>query len=156
MYQGSQQQRDDIKWLRDYKLHQENILYSRINIFIVVSSIFVGSFCILQSQVFLAYLAWLAGAALTRVLWLAIRRQSMILNDYRDLLYNEDPVYRNWRRYRKWKDKARGKEGKPISGQKLMFDYLPRIFGAFWAIALAWLILRSTLCFCSFLRCDGP
>jgi len=143
MPDNNQQNHDDRQWLRQYKLHQEEILYSRINIFVVVLSIFVAIFGAAQSQdAVIAFAVLLLGAVLTIVWWLAVHRQNVIVNDYRFRLDVEDPLFRKWREDRWRKDKEEGRKRKRVSGQKLVIYVLPSIFGVFWVFALVWLIAK--------------
>ena len=137
MSDDNQQNNDDLQWLRQYKQHQEEILYSRINIFILVSSIFVGIFGVVLSQdVKIAFAVSCLGAALTIIWWLAVHRQRVIVNDFRVRLDDTDTYYKECRNDRRTKDKAHRMKRKLISGQRLLIDFLPAVFLLFWMFAI--------------------
>lgn len=140
---------DDLQWLRQYKIHQENILYSRINIFILVSSIFLGIFGVVLSQdvrsqdVEIAFAVSCLGTIITIVWWLAVHRQRIVVNDLRRRLYKHDTLYRKRRIVRDKLDKKQWKRIRRISGQRLVIDVLPATFLVVWVVAVFWLALRE-------------
>ncbi len=126
---------EDRTWVRDYKNHQENILYSRINIFIVVSAILIAGFVgVLEvSTPDLRYhVAWL-GLGVAGLWIVVILRQWRVTRHLRDLLKVSDPLYRKMKNHRAEKD---SRLTKLLSGQAMLFIFLPAIFALFWIFAL--------------------
>lgn len=121
-------------WLFDYKMHQENLLYARINIFIVVSSIFLASFAtISQSKEFIPSLTVCLLALGVTIIWiLNVRRQMFIVNFYAEKL-KLDPTFAEFK-----KDPLRATR-KGISGQASLGYWVPCMFIIVWVLAIFWI-----------------
>lgn len=141
---------EEIQWIREYKLHQENILYSRVNIFIVVLSIFVAIFgATIQSGSLdsrsheFAYIVLVLAVLLTAFWFSAVHRQNVILIDLRSELKEKDLIYKNWKAARDSEDRNKKLWRRPISGQFLLIYGLPGVFAVFWAVSFFWLLGKS-------------
>ncbi len=134
----------EYKEIREYKIFQEGILYQRVNIFIVTSSIFVTAFV---ASAYLSTDRWIPGAigfiglVSTIIWWISLKRQNVIVNDQRVML-TEDPIYRLFKKGRKGEDpKWKGRDRGYFPGHFLLLEMLPLTFCLFWLVAVLWLIL---------------
>ncbi len=121
-------------WYYDYKKHQEEILYSRVNIFMVAVSILAAALVAVQEPLLRLFVAFL-GLASTAFWYLAVKRQKEIVGDLRLQLEDADCLYKEMKRFRDRRDE---KLKRRISGHWLLFFYLPLIFGVFWILAVVW------------------
>ena len=151
---------DEVKYreLREYKKFQEELLYSRINIFIVVSSISAAGFSASSPDSGLFEFS-LVGILVTIIWWINVFRQSVVVEDLREEL-EDDPIFRLLRKRRLKQDRARGKPSKAVesetetpkklwfpwwkgrrrglfSGQYLLVHLLPIVFLVFWVVMAA-------------------
>jgi len=99
----TQEQERRIQWLREYKMYQETILYSRINIFIVASSILVAAF-FGADETCLRFPMALLGLVVTALWLFVVRRQKQVVDDLRAELQVTDPLYQRLRSAREDKD----------------------------------------------------
>lgn len=137
---------EEICWLREYKIHQETILYTRVNIFVLVMSILIATTLMAQDKNKLISIIICGFSIVVTVLWfLIIRRQKQVVDDIRDMLLKSDKVvYEKIRQLRNLRDKGKDKGKKRrISGQSLLFFGLPLVFTLFWLILFVLLILCS-------------
>ncbi len=121
-----------IDWLRGYKEFQENILYQRANMSVLVSAILTTIFATIfikveKTDTIMKYSICGFGLLVTVILFLSLHRQSKILTCLRDLLKGKDAsVYAEWRKYHEGKCKS------IISGRVLIVYCLPAAFLVFW------------------------
>lgn len=127
---------EKIPWLRKDKMHQENILYTRLNIFILVMSIMFATAVMVwdKNKCISQIICWFG--LLVTILWLIIiLRQWQVVNDIRDMLeWSDKYVYQKIRGLREKRDGE--KIFRKMSGQKLIFFMFPWIFIIFWIIML--------------------
>ncbi|MCP4545425.1 MAG: hypothetical protein GY835_03025 [bacterium] len=144
---------ENLKWLRDYKNHQESILYMRINIFIVVSAILIAGFVDVPIKDLLLRCSVASLGLGVTVLWIVVvLRQWTVTKHLRHFLLklgNVDPLYRSMRAYRILRDEESFLT-KRLSGETLLFLLLPGVFLLFWVFALyssrsCWLEILSLL-----------
>jgi len=144
---------EDLQWLRDYKNHQDNVLYQRINFFALMLSIFIASVLSIEGNPVAQILFSILGLSLTYLWWRSVDRQHKIVEYIRDELYKMYVPYQKLRYYRDPKlsnieQTASGQElsnKKPtVSGQKLLVHCVPLLFGVFWDVILVIAVLDLT------------
>lgn len=135
---SSKYSQEDKAFFRSKLEYQESVLYARINIFIVASAILMNVFGLLfvTAKISIAnHVVSIFGIVLTLVMWLAIWRQSVVVEDIRRFLRDavQDTAFADLGINRKQLDATRFSP----SGKRLMFTVLPFLFLLFWIGALA-------------------
>ncbi len=135
----------DIEWLRQYKMHQENLLYSRINIFLLSLSLIAAISITVTSSIPIHVIIWLKllplfvsflGLSLTWAWWFAVSRQRKVVAFYSMLQKKYDPFY-------DWGVNVRMKIEENVNkvdwhGQSVLVHFLPFSFLLFWIISFLW------------------
>lgn len=111
---------NDLNWLRLYKCYQEILLYGRILIFVILT---VG----LMTTGDVTVAPWF-GLFLSIFWWFVVRRQHIILQDYRSRLMVQDMEFVRWIRLRLHNNKSH----KRYSGQYFLIYYPPIIMVLYW------------------------
>lgn len=132
---------EERQWLRQDKMHQEKILYTRINLSVVVLSILTVAFARTQHHL-VRIVTGLFGIGLAVIWFLLIHRQRQIVDDLRDMLEASDGTYQKMRRIRSYRDEHMRWH---VSGQSLIYRYLPLILIVYWLFLLAYSLVTALI-----------
>lgn len=147
--------KEEKEWLRQYKMHQEGLLYSRINIFLLSVSLIAAIFMTSAASIFKGSLEahWLLqllilflpilGLCLTLAWWFAACRQKEVVDFYSKMQKRSDPFY-EWLSILRREIRDTGKKKCYFNkrGQKVLVNLLPKLFFIFWLLALAWTVKK--------------
>lgn len=129
------------RWYFQKESHEQNLLYQRINIFLLASSVVVVGFAGAVQTMDLLFLIGTGLLGLVIALsWLrVVHRQVQIVDWLKERLLEVSTCYRDWTKFAKEKEMAPDVTVHHVSW--ILYRALPMLFILFWSGALVWIAL---------------